>query len=231
MKPTLILIFYISFLLFGSATTSAQRQSDSLKVQDKYGVRFGADLSKPIRTLIDDDYSGFEIMADLRIYENWYAAAEVGFDEFIYDEVNFEGSTNGSYFKIGGNYNAYENWTGMQNEIYAGVRFGFSSFSQNLDRYEIYSTSPYFPPNIVEANAEYKNLTASWIEFQLGTKVEVLNNLFLGLHLQLKRRMNETRPSNFANLFIPGFHRTYDFSKIGVGYGYSVTYLLPLFKK
>ena len=50
------------------------------------------------------------------------------------------------------------------------------------------------------------------------------------LNLQLKRKLSEVVPENFGNLYIPGFNRTYDFSQWGVGYGYTLTYLLPLFK-
>ncbi|HET8886107.1 MAG TPA: DUF6048 family protein [Salinimicrobium sp.] len=230
MKQAHIFIFIISFLFLKNSVLLAQQQIDSVDAREKYGIRVGADLSKPLRSLIDDDYSGFELVGDYRVYENWYAAAELGFDEFFYKEENINGSTKGSYFKLGANYNAYTNWIGMQNEIFAGLRFGFSSFSQQLDGYTVYS-HPYFPADIREVNIEYNNLTASWIELQLGTKVEILGNLFLGFHFQLKKRISATEPTNFANLYIPGFHRTYDGSSIGVGYGYSITYLIPFYKK
>ena len=43
--------------------------------------------------------------------------------------------------------------------------------------------------------------------------------------------INQTQPSNFDNLVIPGFNKTNDFSAFGVGYGYSLTYYLPLLKR
>jgi hypothetical protein len=74
-------------------------------------------------------------------------------------------------------------------------------------------------------------LTAHWAEFIFSIKTEILNNLYLSVNVQLKRKIAEVAPENFANLYIPGFNRTYDFSEFGVGYGYSVSYLIPLFKK
>ena len=62
-------------------------------------------------------------------------------------------------------------------------------------------------------------------------KVELFNNLYLSLNLQLKRLISQDEPENFANLYIPGFNRTYDFSDFGVGYGYTISYLIPIFKK
>ena len=119
----------------------------------------------------------------------------------------------------------------MNNEIFTGLRYGFSNFSQELLGYDLYATNQIFPPTYVIKNIEYIGLTAHWAEFILGVKTEVLTNVYLSLNLQLKRKISETALENFDNLYIPGFNRTYDFSQWGVGYGYNLTYLLPLFKK
>ena len=47
----------------------------------------------------------------------------------------------------------------------------------------------------------------------------------------LERRVFETEPENFENLYIPGFGRTFDSGNFGVGFGYNVSYLIPLYKK
>lgn len=64
-----------------------------------------------------------------------------------------------------------------------------------------------------------------------GFKAEVLTNLFVGVNLQMKRRLYETQPDNFENIYIPGFGRTFDSGKFGIGFGYNVSYLVPLYKK
>ena len=43
--------------------------------------------------------------------------------------------------------------------------------------------------------------------------------------------ITQDQPVGFENLFVPGFNKTFDSGRIGVGYGYSVSYLIPLFKK
>ena len=194
-------------------------------------MRFGLDLSKPLRSVLEDGYKGVELLADFRIQDRFYLAAELGNEEKDYLEPNINATTKGSYFKVGLNYNAYVNWVGMTNEIFTGLRYGFSSFSQELFGYDLYSTNQSFPPTVVTQNKEYSGLTAHWAEFMLGVKTEVFTNVYLSLNLQLKRKISETQPENFDNLYIPGFNRTYDFSQWGVGYGYNITYLLPLFKK
>lgn len=221
----------ILFLVFGFSSLAQQTITDSIQYQEKYGLRLGVDLSKPLRTLLDDGYSGLELVGDYRVYHNFYAATELGNEKITFKGDNITTITNGSYIKIGGDYNAYENWQDMQNSIFVGVRYGFATFSQTLDDYRIYTSSNYFGPDIREDDTETTGLTANWVELVAGIKVEVLNNLFLSANVQLKRRIGQNSPSNFDNLAIPGFGRTYDGSNFGAGYGYSISYLIPLYKK
>jgi hypothetical protein len=78
---------------------------------------------------------------------------------------------------------------------------------------------------------EKTDLSAFWLELILGIKAELFSNLYLGLNVQLKIGITETAPDNFENLYIPGFNRTYDSTRIGVGYGYTLSYRIPLYKK
>jgi len=233
MKILPILLFFIS-TLFATLNTVAQenleKTKDTIAQKTKYGLRFGLDLSKPLRSVLEDGYQGVELLVDFRIQDRFYLAAELGNEKKDYLESNINATTKGSYFKVGLNYNAYLNWAGMTNEIFTGLRYGFSSFSQELLGYDIYSTNQSFPSTFVSQNIEYTNLNAHWAEFIIGVKTEVLNNVYVSLNLQLKRKLSEIVPENFDNLYIPGFNRTYDFSQWGVGYGYTLTYLLPLFK-
>jgi hypothetical protein len=205
--------------------------NDSLQKYHKYGLRLGADLSKPIRTILEDGYSGFELVADFRISKRFYMAAEIGTEEKDYNESNLVATTSGSYAKLGADFNAYNNWFGMDNAISTGLRYGFSTFKQELLGYGIYTTNNVFPGNFVEDQQDFSGLTAHWVELIIAVKTELINNLYLSINLQLKSLISEDRPENFDNLYIPGFNRTYDFSEFGVGYGYTISYLIPIFKK
>lgn len=219
------------FIAFIGFSASAQVAQDTVTYQEKYGLRVGVDLSKPLRSILDDSYTGIELVGDYRVYKNFYAAVELGNETRDFEGDNIKTNTSGSYIKIGGDYNAYDNWQDMQNSIFVGVRYGFATFSQTLDEYRIYTSSDYFGPDIREEDVEVSGLTANWAELVVGLKVEVLNNLFLSANVQLKRRIGQNSPTNFDNLVIPGFGRTYDDSSFGAGYGYTITYLLPFYKK
>jgi len=233
MKHTLL--FFISLLFFSSFSVKAQEENavdnDTLPKNNLYGLRLGIDLAKPIRSLVSDDYSGFEFMADFRISHRFYIATEIGNDKDEQIESNLVSSTKGNYIKIGADFNAYNNWVGMNNAIFAGLRYGFSTFDQELTSFSIYTGDTTFPPTVIEESIEYTGLSAHWAEFIFGVKTEVFTNLFISAQLQLKHLITEDVPNNFDNLFIPGFNRTYDFSDFGVGFGYGVSYLIPIYKK
>lgn len=220
-------LFCISLGLF-SIINQSFAQNDSLVYQERYGASFGVDLFKLSRTAYDDNYTGFEINADYRFTDEIYLAAEIGNDQFTFDENNLVVDSDGSYIKLGANYNFYKNWIGMQNQIYGGFRIGLSSYSQTLKEFNFFTTDNTFEPELQTINREFNNLSAVWSELQFGFKVELLKNVFAGAHVQIKFLISESELQNFDNIFIPGFNITNDFSSIGAGWGYSLSYLIPL---
>jgi hypothetical protein len=230
-------ISLFSFLLLG-VSIHAQNDSiistvnDSLKIKLKYGLRIGGDVGKLIRSFTDDNYSGFEVNADYRIKKSLYVAGELGVEEKTTINDYLDVTTSGTYLKAGVDYNMYRNWLNMDNMIYSGFRVGAAAFSQNLNSLTVYNTDQYWAPQYSSAESQkFNDLTAVWVELIIGIKVEIFNNLYLSLNAQLKGLVTETVPTNFANIYIPGFNKTYDSSKIGAGYSYSISYLIPLYKK
>ena len=126
MKIKFILLYTTSLLL--GIQLSAQEvmplKMDSLSPKVSYGVRFGGDLSKLIRSAVDQNYSGFELMGDLRFSKRFYAAIELGYEDRIWDRSQIRSTVNGSYVKLGVDFNAYNNWAGMDNAISTGLRYG-----------------------------------------------------------------------------------------------------------
>jgi len=241
MKQKHILFYCISTLLFilvCSVNVQAQNDSipkktnDSTVVKLKYGLRIGVDTGKLIRSFLDDGYTGIELVGDYRITKKLYIAGELGNEERIIITDFLNTTTKGSYFKAGIDYNLYQNWLDMDNMVYFGSRVGFSSFNHTINEYLIYSTDQYWgEQKRLETPIEKDGLTAIWTEILLGIKAELFTNLYFGLNVQLKVKLTETNPDNFQNIYIPGFNKTYDSTRIGVGYGYTLSYRIPLYKK
>ncbi len=223
-------IYFISFLLFFSIV-NAQEEIDSLEVKKVYGLRVGADITKPAIAMFDSNYdSGFEIVGDLQFKTNLFAAVELGFDNktIVEDYLNF--TTKGSYLKIGANYNAYKNWIGMTNEIYIGFRYGISLFNHTLNSYKPNIKDTYFISEEIESNTKFDNLNAHWAEFQLGIKTETFKNFYFGFSLAFKIITSNKDPDNFQNLYIPGFNKV-SLNNMGFGFNYTLSYLIPIVKK
>ena len=235
---TSMLKYFISLVGCLSVCMSLQAQqdsipsTDSLAVKQKYGLRVGIDASKIVRSFLETDYSAIELNADYRLTYRLYIAAEIGNEERTTSTDYLNSTANGTYLKAGVDYNMYNNWAGMENMVYSGFRLGISKFDQTLNSYTIYDTnSPTWGQTEVLEGKEFTGLSAAWLELVFGFKAEVFNNLFVGLNIQIKGRLSETQPDNFENIYIPGFGRTFDSGNFGVGFGYNISYLVPLFKK
>ena len=127
-------------------------------------------------------------------------------------------------------FNAYENWLDMENMIYIGLRAGFSSFSQTLNTYNIYEPKSFYGVSTIDSGQKWNGLSASWIEVVSGLKAEVFNNVYIGFSVRLNYLLSNKEPEGIANLHIPGFNKTYENSKFGAGFNYTVSYFIPLYK-
>lgn len=205
---------------------------DTIKPKmDRYGLIVGVDVFKIARSFYDSDYKGIAFVGDYRLTKKYYIYGEIGSEEITVDDPLLNTTTTGAYLKAGFNYNAYTNWLDMENLITLGVRYGFSTFKEQLNTYSIYNPHPYFDSaSDIESGKAYDGLTANWLEVSAGLNVKVFNNIYVGFAVQLKALITNSEPSNFESLYIPGFNRTYD-GNFGAGFNYTVSYFIPIYKK
>ena len=105
-------------------------------------------------------------------------------------------------------------------------------FSQTRNSFSIYNTDGYWNENnLINTSESFSGSSSHWLEFIFGLKAEILNNFYLGVNAQLKRNISSKSPANFENLYVPGFGKTYETSKWGVGFGYTINYFIPFYKK
>ena len=213
-----------------ASTQEATQDSIPLK-KDRYGLRVGVDLFKLTRGFYDKNYKGIELTGDFRWNKKYFLAAELGTENKTTEDDRLTTNSKGSYLKAGFDYNMYENWLDMENIISVGLRYGFSTFSEELNSYKIYNAHPYWGElPAIPASEQFSGLSASWLEVVTGMKAKMFNNVFVGFSVQLKTLVTNKNPDGFDNLYIPGFNRTYNGS-FGIGFNYSVTYFIPLYKK
>lgn len=225
-----MLKYIFSLLAVFISLNSFSQDTTKVVYPQRYGLRVGVDLHRLSKSFYDDDYKGLEIVGDYRLSRKFYVAGELGNENNTVDDDRFNFTTKGTYFKVGFDYNAYENWLDMENMLYAGMRVGVSSFSQTLNHYTIYEPTNYYGENTINSGEKFNGLNASWIEVIGGVKAELFSNLYLGFSVRLNYLISEKEPNNFANLYIPGFNRTYE-GKFGAGFNYTLSYFIPIYKK
>ncbi len=234
-----LFIASLPVLVMGQSKPIDLQAKDTVEYKDEYGLRVGADLSRLTFSFIDEDYSGLELVGDYRLTRKLYLAAEIGNETKLQDEtlgrtVLYEYETSGSYIKAGVDINTYENWFGMNNAITIGGRYAVASFSQTLNDYTIFETENFFNQEFLpgsDPNVEFSGLSASWLEFVMGIKAELFANIYIGMSARLGFLITNKEDERFPNLWIPGFNKVTDGSNFGVGYNYSLTYFIPLYKK
>ncbi len=225
-----MLKYYISlFCIVTSLWGFAQQKQDTTAVKLKYGLRLGVNLFNSLQKAVNADKNAFEIVADYRLKQNLYIATELGTDDNLtrLDYVHF--TTKGNYIKVGIDYSTYKNWKGMDNLIYFGARLGYSNFSHTILNYTVNSSS-FFTATTNTTPIKFDNLTGKWFEIVFGLKAETFNNLFLGFSFRSKFLISATEPTNFKNLYIPGFNRVF-LNNSGFGFNYTLSYLIPFKKK
>ena len=237
---TSLFIAFFPILVCAQSEPIDLQPKDTVEYKQEYGLRVGADISRLIFSFIDEDYTGLELVGDYRLTSKLYLAAELGNEEKTQSEglgssllYNFK--TSGSYIKAGVDLNTYENWFGMNNAITLGGRYAVASFSQTLNDYNIYNGDRFFNPDEflagVQPGEEFSSLNASWLEFVVGIKAELFANIYIGMSARLGFLITNKEDERFPNLWIPGFNKVTDGSNFGVSYNYSISYLIPFYKK
>ena len=90
----------------------------------------------------------------------------------------------------------------MNNSIFIGGRYAFSTFSQTLNDSFIYDSNRYWNPdqfaNGTLNNVEYGGLSASWLEFMVGIKTELFANIYLGASVRSGFLVSNTEDEYFS---------------------------------
>lgn len=231
-----VFVFINSYSQQNTTKKESEEKKDSIVYKTGYGLRLGIDVSKPVLGIVDKSYSGLELVGDYRLSKKWYVAAELGHEEETTYEDFTTSSAKGKYIRLGANYNAYQNWLDMNNEIYVGMRYGLAVFEHSLNSYKTNVSSgtenlpPYFPSTLINTPSSEDGLTAHWTELQVGIKAETLKNLFIGFNVSFKVMISVDDQKNFKTLYTPGFNRVFE-SNTGFGFNYTISYLIPFVNK
>ena len=211
---------------------------DTVAFPRKYGLRLGVDIAGIAYGIYNKNFRQTMLTGDYRITKNLFAAGEGGYMYKKNIEDLYTYQTEGFFAKMGINYNVYNNWLEMDNEIYFGFRYALSLFNQTLKNYTIFQRgivvngdkTRYFPQKKVATDRKYVNLDAHWMEISLGVKTEIFSNFYVTLEATFKNLFSSKEPPGFKNLYIPGFYTVYE-GGTGFALSYILSYRIPIYKK
>ncbi|MDX9881082.1 MAG: DUF6048 family protein [Prolixibacteraceae bacterium] len=187
------------------------------------GIRMGYDLTRPVQYLwnIGDRY-GSEVSFDMEVVPNTFPVFETGWEAQKINSDFLQYRSSGSYSRVGVDYNfLVAEHKNDKDILFMGLRYGFTLARQQVESFT--STSYWeqsvgrFPP---------QNFNAHWAEIVLGTRIEVLKNVFLGWSIRGKIGLSHKDFDMPPVYFIPGYGKAengfnFDFS-------YAVLYNLPV---
>ena len=178
-----MLKYFISILLITNSLTALSQDDialDSIPLKTTYGIKIGIDISKQIRMLTEPNYKGLVLTGDYRILDRLFLAAEFGSEEKKTSNEVLDFDTDGTFLKLGVNYNIYNNRKGLDNEIYVGFRYGLRKIQSQIKLLYYLRFRSILESKLCElvVSEFYRFNTLVGFEFVLGFNAEVLNNTY-----------------------------------------------------
>lgn len=220
---------HILLLLLTSFWTSFifSQEPEPEKKRKPIDVFVGADLLAPAFGVFTDK-KGVEASISIQAAERWSFAFEVGREENLYDENDWDLESKGQFARIGFNrFLITDHYENPRNCFYTGLRFALSTYDRKADAVPVRFDNPEL--NTTTSFPE-ENITAYWLEIPVGARVELFKtNFYADFSARLKVLLDgSTGESNVDPLAIPSFG--IEQSGLNLGVNWSLVYRLPIRK-
>lgn len=150
------------------------------------------------------DYGQIEGALRVNLHDQYYPTVEVGYGKARHedDEVTrITYRTSAPYFRIGVDVNLMKRkHTG--NRIYAGLRYGFTSYKVDIDR------EPFSDPTWkwdTSFSVQDEQCHQHWAELLFGLDAKVVGPLHLGWSVRYRRRLAHDDGQIGKTWYVPGF--------------------------
>ena len=221
------LLTLLSSMLLYSPTLAAQEKKTTIeeeKVPFYQGTTIGVDIFGLGSKIFGGDITSTEISVEVNLKNRYVPVAEIGYGttDTTDDGTNIHYKASAPYFRIGMNYNFFFKKPYLPGFLYGGIRYGFTSFSYDVDAPTMKDPTWGFP----EIPFSYDGIktTVTWAELLAGIKVNVYKNFYMGWSLRYRIRMNIKKAEHTEPWYIPGFGKN---NSTNLGVTYSLIYKLP----
>lgn len=230
-----IRVYILTLLILAvSSGLNAQEKTDSVKekvdtlmndsskinvntVLHRYieGVVIGVDVVSPVMYLANK-YGSVEGMLKANIKNTYFPCFEAGFANADYtdDETDIKYKTTAPYFRAGMDYNILKDKTQRSHVLFAGARYGFSTFKYD---YSGVNTDPVLGTK-TPFSAKGLKSTCHWAELLVGAQVSVWKNFHMAWTVRYKTKIKFGGNKEGDPYYVPGFGTTTNNTVWGVTY-------------
>jgi len=229
-----MLKYILSLSLFVFCFTArAQNEEKELTKEEKKlenkgnpGIAIGIDLAPFVTHLFSEERFGVEANARYTVNLKWQGVAEIGYENVEIDDEKMTYSSNGSFIRLGGDYNLFKiDEVGNNDNILLGLRYGLAIQDHECPRYTI--NEGYWGDYVGALGSS--TVGSHWVEFVFGLRSEVLTNFYMGWSVRVKKIINVGTDSVLEPYSIPGYGRRDNSTNLG--FTYTLEYQIPFKKK
>lgn len=229
MEKTLKMLRYIlsiSLLLASFNGFSQKTEEEQPKEPKNPGLSIGINIGTFIVKAIEPERFGIEATARYKFNRKWFAVGEVGYENVSFDRDPFAYDSNGSFIRLGGDYNIFKvDEIGNNDNIILGFRYGFALTNYSSDRYTI--KDDYwgnFNGSIGDGTS-----TAHWGEFVFGLRSEIMKNFYMGWSVRVRSLVTLGNDQQLEPYAIPGYGKRDNSTNLS--FTYNLEYHFPFRKK
>ncbi len=185
---------------------TAKEKTEEKEVPLYQGTSVGVEIAGLGSYLLGSDILSSEIAVQANFKNRFLPVVEVGYGkaDAINNGNDLHYKTSSPYFRIGMDYNVFHKKTHLPGYLYAGLRYGMSSFSYDVSGPDM--TDPNYGGEITVPYS-YSGIksTASWVEAVVGLKVKIYKSFCMGWSVRYKKRISVTEHENSIPWYVPGF--------------------------
>lgn len=201
-------------------TVSAQEKQDSLKLKWKYEPNFlvGFDvLNAGIGAFSDRKL--FQGFVSSRVKDNWYAIADVGFEDNTYQKNGYDATSSGPLLKLGTLYMLASDQENPMNGFFVGGKVAGSFYNQEYKEVPIRG---FGESNVSQAFPE-STQSSYWMEVNIGGRVQLFDSPFyIEATVQPKYLIFSTKQDDIKPMIVPGFGKSA--AKFNVDFSWNIAY-------
>jgi hypothetical protein len=203
----------LSTFAFSQAKDSVRRDTVTIRDYIPTGIRVGTDLISLVKTQYQNDFSGWEVNADVD-FRRYYLAVDYGSwsRAFKSDSANYY-SNDGTYWRVGVDVNFLLKDVD-RNMFFLGARYARANFSENLNVYAF----NWYAKTYENLNYHHSGVNARWFELTTGLRVKIWKVLWMGYTARFKFGLKHDNTQNIIPSDVPGYGRTNEESYWGFNY-------------